>query len=199
VTADVLFRKDMSDADWDEIRQRQLQRFGLVHEWIALTGMHAGSKVLDVGPGPGVFTREYATTVGANGVVYAVEKAASAVDYVRRMLADLGIDNVVVLSSNGEDAIDIGDELDIVMLTDVLHHAEPPEALLRGVKASMHPGTALLIAEFDRDAEGLVGPPLDERLSAPRLEQMIEAEDLHIVGRGRQAHEHYYYKVTRKA
>ncbi len=191
----MLFQRDLSGANWDEVRERQLQRFALVREWIALAGMREGGKVLDIGSGPGVFACEYAKTVGAGGIVYALEKAQSAVDYLRRLLADAGLENVIVLAGDGEAAVDVDGDLDSVMLTDVLHHAERPEAVLRGAKAAMSCRTRLLIAEFDAGAEGLIGPPLDERLAVSQLERMIAAEGLSIIQHGRQAHEHYFFLV----
>jgi ubiquinone/menaquinone biosynthesis C-methylase UbiE len=188
----VHFEKDLSEANWDDVGRRQVARIDLAREWIAFTGMRAGSRVLDIGPGPGEFTCEYAKVVGAAGRVYALEKAESAAAYLRRALEARGLDNVVVLEGDAEEAVNVGGDVDLVMLTDVLHHVDRPQAVLHKVASVLRGHAKVLIAEFDPDAEGLVGPPLEHRLAARQIKTFLDRERLRILNEGRQAYEHYF-------
>ena len=191
------FEKDLSQADWDEIGRRQVGRIDLVREWIALTGMRAGSRVLDIGPGPGEFTCEYAKVVGAAGKVYALEKAESALAHLRRALDGRGLGNVVVLAGDAEEAVETDGDVDLVMITDVLHHLDHPQAALRNVASVMRRHTRVLIAEFDPQAEGLIGPPLEHRLAARQIKGFLERAGLRPIAEGRQAFEHYFVMAER--
>ena len=191
------FEKDLSQADWDEIGRRQVGRIDLVREWIALTGMRAGSRVLDIGPGPGEFTCEYAKVVGAAGKVYALEKAESALAHLRRALDGRGLGNVVVLAGDAEEAVETDGDVDLVMITDVLHHLDHPQAALRNVASAMCRHTRVLIAEFDPQAEGLIGPPLEHRLAARQIKGFLERAGLRPIAEGRQAFEHYFVMAER--
>jgi ubiquinone/menaquinone biosynthesis C-methylase UbiE len=192
------FEKDLSAADWDDVRQRQVGRIDLAREWIALTGMRAGSRVLDIGPGPGEFTCEYAKVVGSAGRVYALEKAESAVAYLRRTLEVRGFNNVVVLTGDAEEALDIDSDVDLVVITDVLHHVDRPGAVLHTAAGVMRLHTKVLIAEFDPDADGVVGPPLEHRLPARQIKRLLHRERLCILDEGRQAYEHYFMIAGRR-
>ena len=191
------FEKDLSHADWDEIGRRQVGRIDLVREWIALTGMRPGSRVLDIGPGPGEFTCEYAKVVGAAGKVYALEKAESALAYLRRALDGRGLGNVVALAGDVEEAVETDGNVDLVMITDVLHHLDRPQAALRNVASVMRRHTRVLIAEFDPQAEGLIGPPLEHRLAASEIKGFFERAGLRTIAEGPQAFEHYFVMAER--
>ena len=191
------FEKDLSQADWDEIGRRQVGRIDLVREWIALTGMRPGSRVLDIGPGPGEFTCEYAKVVGAAGKVYALEKAESALAYLRRALDGRGLGNVVALAGDVEEAVETDGNVDLVMITDVLHHLDRPQAALRNVASVMRRHTRVLIAEFDPQAKGLIGPPLEHRLAARQIKGFLERAGLRTIAQGRQAFEHYFVMAER--
>jgi ubiquinone/menaquinone biosynthesis C-methylase UbiE len=186
------FQKDLSHADWGEIAQRQAARLDLAREWITLAGIRAGSRVLDIGPGPGQFTREYAHVVGPTGTVYALEKAESAIDDLRRALDDHGLRNVIVRVEDAEHSVAIDGEVDAVMITDVLHHVDRPQAVLHNVAGVMTGDATLLIAEFDPAGDGRIGPPCEHRLGAPQIKQWLAAEGFHLRAEGRQAYEHYY-------
>ena len=80
----------------------ELQRLGLQHRvWRAAVldcwqraGIAAGSRVLDVGAGPGYAAADLAEIVGTGGEVVAVERSARYVEAGRGMLAQHGFANV---------------------------------------------------------------------------------------------------------
>ena len=80
----------------------ELERLGLQHrvwrpavlECWRRAGIGPGSKVLDVGAGPGFAAADLAEIVGPEGIVVAVERSARFVEAGRAMLASHGLDNV---------------------------------------------------------------------------------------------------------
>lgn len=82
----------------------ELQRLGLQHAvWRRRVlrcwqncGIKEGSKVLDIGAGPGFATFDLAEVVGKSGRVVAVEKSARFVQAVGAGIASRGLDNVEV-------------------------------------------------------------------------------------------------------
>jgi ubiquinone/menaquinone biosynthesis C-methylase UbiE len=80
----------------------ELQRLGLQHrvwrdavlECWSRAGIAAGSRVLDVGAGPGFAAADLADIVGATGEIVAVERSARFVEAGRAMLAKHRLSNV---------------------------------------------------------------------------------------------------------
>jgi SAM-dependent methyltransferase len=80
----------------------ELDRLGLQHhvwrptvlECWRRAGIRPGSKVIDVGAGPGFAAADLAEIVGPEGVVVAVERSARFVEAGRAMLASHGFSNV---------------------------------------------------------------------------------------------------------
>lgn len=184
------FFKDVSKLGWEEVKRRQSHRLPLVDQWVQLVNMQPGSKVLDIGPGPGVFLAEYVKRVGSEGEVYALEKSGDAVSLLRQEFANLK--NVAIYHGDAEQCTDAMDLTDIVMITDILHHADLPERVLQNVYNHIKPATRVLIAEFDPEAEGQIGPPLQNRLRLQDVEQLAEQAGLEVIDRNRQEFEHYY-------
>lgn len=156
--------------DLDHLAERQRARLPLAREWWAMAGGTRGARVADVGTGPGVLARQYAEWAGPDGSVLALDKDPEAVAYLRARLDPVRHANVTVRALDAEDMMLEGD-FDILFLTDVLHHAQRPDAFLRNLRAT---GRALLVAEFDPEGEGEVGPPRDVRLAPDDVLALLE-------------------------
>lgn len=63
------YRKDLSHTTWDEVFARQVRGAGLVEDWIGALQLQPGSRVLDIGAGPGYVSLVLADPVGADGLV----------------------------------------------------------------------------------------------------------------------------------
>src|SRR5438093_11168078 len=82
----------------------ELARLGVQHRaWrpVALdcwkqAGITAGSRVLDVGAGPGYATVDLAEIVGPNGRVVAVERSSNFVNAIKRVIQAKSLSNVEV-------------------------------------------------------------------------------------------------------
>ena len=186
----MLFHKNLSLLGWEEVKRRQLHRLLLVKEWIELVKVKKGEHLLDVGPGPGVFTLKYAEAIGPTGKVTALEKSHEAIEHLLQNFSRTS-HNLIVKQGDAE-TFDLGSlgHIDVVMLTDILHHADSPEGVLRNLR-KLH-STRFLISEFDPRSNGGFGPPLDKRLSEETVLEMLLCNGYTVTARGEQIFEHYY-------
>jgi len=93
------FHKDLSYLGWEKVRDRQLQRLPLVKEWASMVCLKKGSSLLDIGPGPGTFLDEYASIVGPEGQIIALEKSQEA---IRFGLKEMNHSNVRIVCWDAE-------------------------------------------------------------------------------------------------
>ncbi|MCF6410758.1 methyltransferase domain-containing protein [Pseudalkalibacillus salsuginis] len=188
------FRKDLSNTTLDEIKKRQLVRFPLVKEWIEFVGIKNGDTVLDIGPGPGTFTLQYSNIVGEKGKIIAFEKSEEVTEYLKAELQKESIYNVEVQIGDAEKHIGVDkDKINIVMLTDILHHAESPYQIMKNIHSlTISKKVKILISEFDPNAEGVIGPPLINRIDMEVMKNWAAELDFGILKEGKQNFEHYF-------
>jgi ubiquinone/menaquinone biosynthesis C-methylase UbiE len=190
------FHKNLSLLGWEEVKKRQLHRLPLVYEWINLVLLKSGNSVLDIGPGPGVFTSRYAEAVGNTGKVVVLEKSPEAVEYLLEELSQIN-SKIEIITGDAEefDLNDIG-PFDAIMLTDMLHHTDSPERILKNVYNNTHANdTRILISEFDPKSKGEFGPPINKRLDEHYLLNLLQDIGFKIISSGKQLLEHYYLIV----
>ncbi|WP_276356105.1 class I SAM-dependent methyltransferase [Cohnella caldifontis] len=189
------FRKDLTHLGWEEVRNRQKKRLPLVEEWARIAGIEEGITLLDIGSGPGVFLDAYSERIGEQGRVIALEKSMEA---VQSYLRHSNRANVKVVCWDAEQPYpeDLRD-IDVITLTDVLHHADSIQAILRNVHALASANTRILISEFDPDAEGRIGPPLAHRISMGELRSVAATQGFEGIGEGKQDFEHYFLLLRR--
>ena len=149
---------------------RQTRKRHLAAVWARLAGLQPGMVVADIGCGPGILTREYGLMVGASGTVYGIEQNAA-------VAAMLGAreGNVRFLFQTYNSAIKLEQKLDIVFLTDTLHHSAEPASVLRRVYEVCGPDTRVLITEYDPDRPGLVGAKRHRRMAKADLLGLVAA------------------------
>lgn len=169
----------------------------MVRHWIELAGIRPGDTVLDIGSGPGVFTLQYAKTVGNKGRVLAWEKSKEGAAYLRAELKKENIDNVEVEVVDAAKSIrSVQATIRIVMLTDVLHHADNPALIIRNLqRLPLASGAVILISEFDPSAAGSIGPPAYGRIAISEIKKWVEPLGFRIVREGSLAFEHYYLLI----
>lgn len=187
------FHKDLSVLGWEEVRKRQLLRMPIVDEWLRLIRLKPGDSVLDIGPGPGLFTLRYEEEVGDAGKVTALEKSKEAVEYLLPELSRIN-SHIEVIAGDAEqvDLKKIG-SFDVIMLTDILHHADSPKRILKNIKDTLSSSDArIFISEFDPESDCEFGPPLDKRLSDKHLLDVMRDIGFTVIASGKQSFEHYY-------
>lgn len=139
---------------------RQTAKRHLAAIWAALAGLRPGMVALDIGCGPGILSAEYAALIGPTGTVYALDP---------RVALHKPLPNLIALAQDAAAPIILPAPPDIVFLTDTLHHAENPAAMLRAVRAACTPTTTILIAEYDPEQPGRVGAKPPRRMAQPAL------------------------------
>jgi 2-polyprenyl-3-methyl-5-hydroxy-6-metoxy-1,4-benzoquinol methylase len=147
---------------------RQEKKRHLAVAWGELAGLRPGMVVVDVGSGPGVLALEYARIAA---MVYALDP---------NVAPQFAADNLIHLQQDAASPIRLPTPPDIVFLTDTLHHADDPAAILRCVHAACGPATKIFIAEYDPAGPGLVGAKTHRRLApATLLGLLAEANFTH--------------------
>lgn len=186
------YRKDLSHRTWDEIYQRQQAREPLARQWLEALGVGPGMTLLDMGTGPGFVSMLAADLVGPEGLVLAVDVKPEALDYLKLKMADRGLTNIRLIRADGADfELPPAAVVTAALVTNMLHHADRPQAVLARVEAALAPGGAILVAEFHPRAPGDFGPPLEHRISPERLQGWLRSCGLEVERTWEQEQEHY--------
>lgn len=180
------------DSEWDQMFARQQQRAFLLPDWLAGLELAPGDCVLDIGAGTGFFSLQVAALVGPTGRVYAVDRSPDALAYLERLQVEGAVSQIRCIMADAAQLPPIDDRLDAALLTMVLHHADDPAALVAHVATLLAPGARLVIAEFDPEGPGDVGPAREARLAPDDVESWCRAAGLDVLATSRQSPEHYF-------
>lgn len=194
---DAPFQKDMSHVSWEEVFARQMQRADLVGEWIDALGLKAGDHVLEVGAGPGAISLILAERVGTDGLVYAVDRAPEAVDYLGRLQEQRGIRQIRRIAADAARLAPTDLAPNSALVTMVLHHADDPPAILRNLARLLPGGALALIGEFDPQGPREHGPPLNHRLRAELVQAWCRTAGFAVLECRRQTPDHYMLLLRR--
>lgn len=119
---------------------------------VAATGVAPGMAVADIGAGTGLFTRLFAQTVAADGVVYAVDIAPSFVrNTVARARAE-GHDNVQGIVNDDHSAGLPPDSVDLVFMSDTYHHFEYPQDMLASIHRALRADGTMVVIDFRKQS-----------------------------------------------
>jgi ubiquinone/menaquinone biosynthesis C-methylase UbiE len=191
------YRKDLSHLDWPTVFARQAKRAALVPAWLDALDAHAGSRLLDLGAGPGYVSLQAAERVGPTGVVYAIDRSAEALAYLADLQQHQGIAQIRRLVADAATMAPLPGRVDGALVSMLLHHCEDPAALLRNASRLLTPGAHAVIAEFDPRGPCQVGPPREERLTADQVRTWCEAAGLRVLWERQQTPDHYMLLVER--
>ena len=117
-----------------------------------ILGIVPGKTVADVGAGSGWFTVRAARRVGDHGTVYAVDINPESIRYVDDRAQKEKLHNVKTILSKADDPLLPPGAIDAVLLLKTYHEVANPVALLRNLRASLHPGAKVGI--IDRNGNG---------------------------------------------
>lgn len=168
---DDAFDRDMSDADWEGVYERQAARGELTTRFCELLGVQSGDSILELGCGPGYTTAQLAAEV-APGSVYALDRQEAALRYLRDNVAQHESRIHPLCGDVAAVPLCFTDPIP-ALVTFVLHHVERPGAALDAVASVLPPGSPFLVAEYHPEATGDVGPPLDHRLAPERVRDWL--------------------------
>lgn len=175
------------DGALGHLAEHQRSRLPLAREWWSMGGGRAGTRAADVGCGPGVLTLQYAAWAGPTGRVLGLDVGTDAVAALRARMDHALHANVEARAFDAETERLEG-PLDLVLVTDVLHHFTRPEAVLGNLRGT---GRALVLADYDPEGEGEVGPPRDDRIAPEDAAEMLRSAGWRVESPRAQAMEHY--------
>ena len=120
-------------------------------------GARRNASVVDVGCGPGVLTLEASRRVGPEGMVFAVDTDADALDRLDTRLADIGARNVKI-SLGTADRLPLPDDCaDIVILFSMLPVIKDRGAALKEARRVLKPSGLLVVGEEIREPDYVRG------------------------------------------
>ena len=114
--------------------------------------LEAGDVVADVGAGSGYFTRRLARAVGPTGRVYANEVQSEMLDILRANISREQLTNVVPVLGTVSDPKLPPASVDWVLLVDVYHELQEPEAMLAAIRGALKPDGRVALVEYREDA-----------------------------------------------
>ncbi len=154
----------------------EVARLGLQHRvWRSVAtdawrraGITHGSKVLDVGAGPGYATADLAEIVGATGAIVAVERSERFLEVARQRCRHRGIENVEFLAGDLME-MSLGElHCDTSWCRWVASFVTSPEVLLAKIAAALRPGGRAIFHEYS-DYETFCFMPVQ-----PNLQRFIQ-------------------------
>ncbi len=193
------YRRDLSHTTRDEVFARQVRRAELIEEWMGALRLQAGSRVLDVGAGPGYVSLVAADRVGPEGLVYAVDRSADALAYLEDRQRERDIPHIQRIVGDATTLAPGALRPDSALVTMVLHHTDDPSALLKNVARLLPVGARAVVAEFHPGGPCEEGPPQTERVSPEQVRTWCEGAGFEVLSYQRQTPEHYMWLVRRHA
>ncbi len=122
-----------------------------------------GMTVIDLGCGPGAFTRAMAEMVGAEGTVIAADVQSEMLECARKRCDRHGPGSRICWHRNSPDSLGIDRPADFVLSFHMVHEVPDQDRLLQEVFATLKPGGRYLVAE-----------PVFH-VSEPAFDRMLEA------------------------
>ncbi len=136
-----------------------------------LLGLRPGDGVLDVACGPGNFSRAFASTVGASGLVVGIDASETMLERGAADLSRSGLENLCLIRGDATALPFVEASFDAVCCFAALHLLDDPLAGLDEMARVLTPGGRIALMTSAQRRLGPRGPakPLVERLSGIRI------------------------------
>jgi len=129
---------------------------------IELSGVRRGNRVLDIAGGTGDLTRQFSRLVGESGEVVLADINDSMLKVGRDRLLDRGVaGNVRFVQADAEKLPFPDNHFDVVTIAFGLRNVTHKEDALRSMLRVLKPGGRLLVLEFSKPANPLLGKAYD--------------------------------------
>lgn len=162
-------------------------------------GVEKGLVVADFGCGPGYFSIPFASAIGNEGKIYALDILPQVLETVASKAKSLGILNVVTKRANLEKErgtkLEDG-SVDLVILKDVLFQNQDKQTIIRETYRVLKNKGRVLIVEWNQK-DSMVGPQREIRIPQDTLERML-ADNMLIVEKNINAGDYHYAFVAVK-
>jgi ubiquinone/menaquinone biosynthesis C-methylase UbiE len=122
-------------------------------QWIRMAdifqalGLQDGSRVADIGAGPGFFTIPMARIVGKIGRVFAVDIDEEVLKTLRQRVGEAALGNIDVIQGEPRDPKLPSNSLDAALIVDAYHEMTEHKTMLTRIREALKPGARLVIVE----------------------------------------------------
>jgi len=156
-----------------EIESREV--FAKRNEILAAISLKPTDTIADIGAGTGLFTRLFASQLGPEGRVIAVDIAQKFLDHIELTCREQGLRNVETLLCK-EDSTELPPEsVDVAFICDTYHHFEFPQKTMTSLLKALKPGGRVIVIDFER----IEGESTEWTMSHVRAgQEVFEAEIL---------------------
>jgi tRNA A58 N-methylase Trm61 len=134
-------------------------------------GLQPGQSVADVGTGPGFMLPYLSHAVGDRGTVYAEDIQNDFLTQAKTRANSLSLKNVKFVLGNDKDANLPANTLSGVLILDVYHHFDYPEAMLGHVRDSLVSDGKLVIVEYYKRRGAMPNGDPDRAITHIRLDE----------------------------
>ncbi len=113
-------------------------------------GLKPGQRVADIGAGTGFYSRLFASEVGAQGWVYAVDISPPFLEHINARSREDHVDNVTSVLCTDHSVNLPPSSVDVAFVCDTYHHFEYPLSTLASIYRALRPGGTLIVIDFER-------------------------------------------------
>ncbi len=154
-------------ASWLERESREAEQ--RPSEVIRAMGLKDGDLVADLGCGTGWFARRMARAVAPRGKVYAVDIQPEMLDLLRGYVAAEAVSGVeAVLGTETDPRLPPG-SLDWILMVDVYHEFQKPEAMLEAIRRSLKPTGKVALIEYRLEGDTALHILTEHRMSVEQV------------------------------
>lgn len=141
-----------------EIRGRHPQQVAIREAYLSALGDLSGQRILDVGCGTGVVTRDLARRAGPDGKVAGVDPSPIFVSEAERLAVEHGIEGIGFAVQDGRSLPYPDAAFDLTTAVTVLCHVPERAAVLRELARVTRPGGVVLIVDGEYAANQVEHP-----------------------------------------
>jgi ubiquinone/menaquinone biosynthesis C-methylase UbiE len=134
-------------------------------------GLQPGQSVADVGTGPGFMLPYLSHAVGDRGTVYAEDIQQEFLDQAKTRINTMSLKNVKFVLGNDREPNLPGNTLSGVLILDVYHHFDYPEAMLSHIRDSLVSDGKLVIVEYYKRRGAMPNGDPDRAIEHIRLDE----------------------------
>lgn len=131
-----------------EIESREV--YGARERVLDACAIEPGMAIADVGAGTGFYSRLFASAVGEDGWVYAVDISPRFLEHINAKCQEDRVDNLTGVLCSERSIRLPPNSVDVVFICDTYHHFEFPPQTLASIHKALKPGGRLVVIDFDR-------------------------------------------------
>lgn len=154
-----------------ESREVFSERFNV----LAALNLKPGDRIADIGAGTGLYVKLFAESVGEQGAVYANDISQPFLDFIKKNATADGLTNVTTVLGGDKTSNLPEASLDIVFHSDVYHHFEFPQTMVRNLANILKADGEMYVLDFER-IEGVTPQRLLDHVRAGKEVVIKEIE-----------------------